>query len=204
MAKSKYHSDLMAYTTHQLAVFYNVTKETVRNWTTEFGEYLSPLTRPGKNKSRQYTTQDAEVMSLVAEMKQRGLSYADIHASLRSGARGRAPDVPPEELQLIATSDTADQLALQVQQLQHALAATRAQLEQAQRDAASVSALREEKTRLETALEYTKAELSTSQEQLQEARAKIEQLSRQLGEEYARGVLETLERRGDLPKKGTQ
>lgn len=191
----------MVYTTKHVATIYNITVETVRNWSIEFAEYLSNLTRPGKNKNRLFNVSDLEVLSLVAQMKDQGRTYGDIHATLKIGQRGSAPDLPPEELQLIASTENELQLALQVELLQQMLTQTKADLLAAERRAGEAQALREEKARLEGTLTEKTRELDETKTELRRARDSIEALSRRLGDEYVRGVMETLERKGDLPKR---
>jgi DNA-binding transcriptional MerR regulator len=198
----------MTYTSVQLATLYNVQPQTIRNWADEFAEYLSKTGNPGGSRYRIFTVEDAQVFSLVSELKKQRLTYDDIHASLKAGQRGDAPALPPRDLELIASSEREEHYSLQVQLLQGELARVRNELVQAKQDAEKVYELREEKARLETELRLTQEQLETSREEmdskdveLEKAQKRIEELSRQLGEEYVRGVMDTLERKGDLPRK---
>lgn len=148
-----------------------------------------------------YTVADLEVLSLVSEMKRQGSTYADIHATLKSGQRGNAPELPPAELQIIAASDQERQLVLHIEYLQHTLAQVRTEFGVVKKEAATVYQLREEKAKLEATLEYTQRELEETKTALEQSRKQGLNLSKQLGEEYARGVMEALERRGDISKK---
>lgn len=191
----------MSYSTKHVATLYNVTNETVRNWAIEFGQYLTDTTRPGKNKSRTFSIADMEVLSLVAELKAQGRTYADIHATLKSGQRGSAPELPPNELQLIASSEQERQLVLHIEFLRHRLTHMESDLVAAKREADSVHQIKEEKARIEGRLEVVKEELQETKAALEEAQLRIEELAKAQGEEYVRGVMDTLERKGDLPKK---
>src|SRR5690348_3968566 len=91
----------MAYSSRQIAALYSVSIETIRVWTLEFAEYLSPTAQPGRNKNRVYTVTDLEVLSLVAELKNQGKVFSDIHLALKAGQRGAAPILEPQEIQAI-------------------------------------------------------------------------------------------------------
>jgi septal ring factor EnvC (AmiA/AmiB activator) len=155
-----------------------------------------------------FTVDDARVFALVSELKKQKLTYADIHATLQSGARGEPPALPPKDLQLIASSDREQRYSLQIELLQHELARVQNELGYAKVELEKVQELREEKVRIETVLKMTQEQrdtleerLSEKDEQLDKTRQRIEELAQQLGEEYVRGVMETLERRGELPRK---
>jgi DNA-binding transcriptional MerR regulator len=199
---------VMTYTTTQLATLFGVKPQTIRNWAEEFIEYLSPTSKPGLNRNRMFTVDDARVFALVAELKKQKLTYADIHATLQSGERGEPPALPPKDLQLIASSEREQRYSLQIELLQHELARVQNELVYAKGELDKVQELREEKVRLETALRLTQEQrdnleeqLNEKDEQLDKARHRIEELAKQLGEEYARGVMDALERRGELPRK---
>ena len=67
--------------------------------------------------------------------------------------------------------------------------------------------IREEKVRLETRLEAEQQRIEDKERQIQElkgelgsAQHRIEELLRESGQQYAKGLMDALERRGDLPK----
>lgn len=73
-----------------------IAKETIRQWSIEFAEYLSPSASPSeKGKHRLYNDDDWTVFSLVAEMKDRGVTFEEIHLALKNGQRGELPDGVP-------------------------------------------------------------------------------------------------------------
>lgn len=83
----------MKYTTQHAQALFNVSHTTIKNWTAEFSDYLSPLATPESRKARQFTEEDLKVLALVAELKaNRAASFEDIHFALRSGQRGTLPD----------------------------------------------------------------------------------------------------------------
>jgi DNA-binding transcriptional MerR regulator len=193
----------MLYTTRHIAAMYNVTGETIRQWTYEFQEYLSPTAQPGKNRNRLYSIEDMEVLSLVSELKKQGKVYADIHLNLRSGQRGRAPELPPEEMQVITSGEREKQASLEAERLQYAMVLLKEELKQAETKLAQMQGLKEENAKLQAKLEFSERELEETKQQLQQLNAqlieRVEQLSQQVGREYAKGFIDALERRGDIP-----
>lgn len=95
-------------TTKQLSDFLNVSTETVRGWSIEFARYLSPTATPSAGRHRRFTDNDMRVFTLIAELKNSGLLYEDIHAALTSGQRG---DLPTPGA-LVIRSETGAQLAI--------------------------------------------------------------------------------------------
>lgn len=100
----------MNHSTIQTAELFNVARETIRKWAIEFESYLSATARPPEGGVRRFTVEDIEVFALVAEMKEQGKVFDDIHAALRSGQRGQIPDNPsalasvPNNPQLVLTT----------------------------------------------------------------------------------------------------
>jgi DNA-binding transcriptional MerR regulator len=76
-----------------LAKLFDVSRQTIRQWSSEFKHYLSPRANPGKNRVRAYSEDDLPIFSLVAQMKNIGHTYEDIHVALANGQRGEMPDV---------------------------------------------------------------------------------------------------------------
>lgn len=81
------------FTASELASLFSVSEQTIRHWSNEFKDYLSPRANPGTKRVRAYTEEDLAVLALVAEMKSRGQVYQDIHVALASGQRGQLPDL---------------------------------------------------------------------------------------------------------------
>lgn len=99
-------------TTKHVSRLFNISRETVRVWAREFNQYLSPSARPEKGQKRVYTDSDLEVFALIAEQKDAGLVYEQIHTMLQSGERGKAPD---SEIVIVAGQETQKVVALQRQ-----------------------------------------------------------------------------------------
>ncbi|MEP6988929.1 MAG: MerR family transcriptional regulator [Chloroflexota bacterium] len=83
---------------------FDISRETVRQWSAEFAEYLSPSANPGDRLPRQFSDEDMRVFALVASMKEEGKRYADIHAALRNGQRAEPPNKPAAQVELAATT----------------------------------------------------------------------------------------------------
>lgn len=64
----------------------------MKNWTSEFADYLSQTATPPANRQRRFIDDDLEVLALVTEMKTAGATYEAIHAALAAGQRGDIPD----------------------------------------------------------------------------------------------------------------
>ena len=168
---------------------FDVSAETVRNWSDEFQKYLSVTATPGSGRHRLFTIDDMEVFALVAELKEKGMVYADIHAALDNGQRGEVPPTLIEQVQDL-------HLAMKVDQAQDAIARI-----QSDRDAAlaQLQSLHDENIRLQTRLEVIEEVTSKRIEdshkrveglerELEKARDEVKQLTSELG--YLRGRTE--------------
>lgn len=83
------------YSVSQMARAINRTPPTVRAWTKEFGDFLSPTANPPRGEERQFTEEDAAVLRTVATMRDQGIEYADIIGALDRGERLEPVDAPP-------------------------------------------------------------------------------------------------------------
>jgi DNA-binding transcriptional MerR regulator len=82
------------YKVQQIANLVGVSVETVRRWCLEFADDLDDDANSGEGRTRLLTLDDWSVLSLVAEMKGQGRTYADIHKALKEGRRGAVPANP--------------------------------------------------------------------------------------------------------------
>ena len=194
------------YNSRQVAALFGVALETIRNWGSEFQDYLSPLANPGQGRHRKYSAEDLTVLALVRELKEKGLSYADVHTALRNGERGQPPELAPNQVQAIVVSERERRMALEVQTLQ----ATVAQLQQRLADAEAAQKEAEELRRktiiLEThrrAPESPRGSIAETTRQLEEARKRIEFIGREW-EAVRQGLLDALERRGTCLKMASE
>jgi len=188
------------YSSQHTATIFGVARETIRNWADEFQDYLSPTATPGHGKRRMYSFEDLTVISLVAELKKQGMTYADIHVSLKNGQRGRPPALPPEDVQALVVGKQERQLELGVEYLQHSVIQLQRQLEQAQQEVVALQEVKMDNIRIAIRLEEREKEVAELKAQLAAALEENKQLLKDSGKEYARGIMEALERRGDFGK----
>jgi DNA-binding transcriptional MerR regulator len=173
---------------HHLTTLYGIALETARQWAIEFGQYLSPTGKPGKNKHRLYTDEDMRVFSLVAQMKEQGSTYEEIHATLQAGQRGDVPAIRPEEVLAIATTDRERSLTLQMGFLQQQLLAAKEELMQL--NEIKQNLVQTEQKNAELSARYD--EVKTSEKEL---RQMVQDLSVRLAREYNEGYKAGLKER---------
>jgi DNA-binding transcriptional MerR regulator len=139
----------------QTARLYQISRETVRQYSREFEIHLSPQANPGKSRTRMYNQDDMEIFALIVEMKGQGKLYSDIHAALLNGQRSQ----PPPEVNSIVPSDTPRYSQLQLQ-------------------------LKFAEDELKTALEakhHDKGQIELLKQQLADAQSEIKSLNREIG-----------------------
>jgi len=106
------------FTTQAVSQTFGVSHQTVKNWSDEFLDFLSPTATPPKGRRRVFTLEDMRVFALVHDFHKRGHTYADAQTALAAGQRGDMPDentapltVPPAfVIQLRQELATRDQL----------------------------------------------------------------------------------------------
>jgi len=188
------------YSNRQTAALFGVSLETIRNWAYEFTQYLSPTANPGKGKHRLYSQDDLEVFALADEMKKQGMTYADIHVALQNGQRGYPPNLAPDEIQAIVVNEQERRLSTEVEVLQRTCVQLQRQLEDAEAKVRKAEEIREANIRLETLSQTQQQRVEELKEELEKARGRIEVLLEESGKQYARGIMDALGQRGDLPK----
>lgn len=135
-----------------IARLFRVSGQTVRQWSIEFAEHLSPTANPGRNRTRSYTEDDLAVFALIADMKARGRVYHDIHTALSIGQRG---ELPSQET--IRRRNRFEEELLKLQSAtDHELALARERLEQTQ----------QQLEHAETDRDYWRAQATAAQEKL--------------------------------------
>jgi DNA-binding transcriptional MerR regulator len=93
----------MPYTTSQVAKIAHVSPSSVRNYTNEYAELLSPAAR-GENGSRLFDDADLQVFCTIADLRKAGIPPAEIIERIRSDAAAAAIiDLTPQS----ATSHSA-------------------------------------------------------------------------------------------------
>ena len=147
------------YKPKDVQMLFGVSDETVRTWANQFDEFLSPLANPGKGRHRIFTYDDLSVFALVAELKAKGMTYADVSAALQNGERGDVPEIPTD-IDMLQTTIQLDDASQKVKQLQ-----------------SLIQQSREEIIRLQTLLEERDRQI----EQLRTDQGKVEKLYEQIG-----------------------
>jgi DNA-binding transcriptional MerR regulator len=177
----------MFYSSSQVAARYGITTQSVNRWAREFEEYLSDAAKPGGSKTRQFEKEDMEVFALVSELQKKHLTYDDIHASLKTGARGDAPLVEPDEIQAIVSAGGETRLAIENERLKTMLIDAQDALKKAQADLVRLRETEDEVVRLTERV----ANKETSETQLRDEIAllqvKVEALAKEAGQQYASG-----------------
>jgi DNA-binding transcriptional MerR regulator len=83
----------MNYTTGQVMAIFSISRETVRNWSSEFAAFLSDSSKPGKGKHRVFSDEDMRVFALAGDLRRQGATHETIIANLASGQRGTPPQM---------------------------------------------------------------------------------------------------------------
>lgn len=84
-------------TTKDVTKLFDVTGQTVRNWTKEFSVYLSPSATPqSKGARRTFTIDDLAIFALIVEKTQNGETYEQIKKALENGERAEPPEIIEE------------------------------------------------------------------------------------------------------------
>ena len=145
----------MAYSTGTVAKLVNVNRETIRNWVSEFGEYMSDDATPPKGEYKRFTEDDVRICAYIAKSRDLGILKEEIHKGLKNGERAE----PTEEIRTITARKNPEYAALrrQIQTTKELL--DQARQETAQRDAVIVHL----------------------EKQLTDAHEKIDKLNQQIG-----------------------
>lgn len=169
----------------QLSDLLQVAPNTIRNWTSTYGEFLTARANPPSGKKRVLTELDLRILNYVAALKNAGEDQDAIFRRLQELHRDNWADLPTLPPQWRGTDDTvsvaiaasrASEIA-QVAVLQSELQNTRQALEAAQAHVEDLShkldalqgrfdASENEKTTLRIELERAKGEVQTLQAQI--------------------------------------
>ncbi|MAW88496.1 MAG: hypothetical protein CMJ42_18405 [Phyllobacteriaceae bacterium] len=76
------------YQTRHITQLFEISHQTVKDWTEAFADFLSPTATPGKGRARHFTEDDLRVFTLVSEIKRSGGTFEDVRAALAAGQRG--------------------------------------------------------------------------------------------------------------------
>lgn len=160
----------MEYKSEIVQSLYNITGQTVRNWSNEYSDFLSDDAVGGENKHRVFTEDDLKVFALIVELKAKRLNTDDIKATLATGNRGEVPNTTG-----IIPVDTA----LKITRLESQILQYKQNYDHALEE---IEQLKLDKARLEGELKS----LSTVRNQLAEEHEKRDKLMREIGKLEAR------------------
>ena len=146
----------MNYTAAHIKSFFNVSHQTVQNWSKTFESFLSPTARPEKNRMRLFTPDDVRVFALAHNMVGQGATYKDVLAALANGSRGELPEVSENAITAPASGQV---LALRE----------------------NLNALQQQNRQLQTDLDQERGENRLLKQQLSDIQAKVERLNRKIG-----------------------
>ena len=183
----------MEYRSSSVAKIFKISHETVRTWSREFAEYLSPTARPGHNKQRLFSDEDMAVLALVSERKKKGVTFADIHLSLKSGQRGQAPQIEPEDANQLVSKDRENKLTVQLERMQLELSQVHEALQAAKNELMQLQTVKDENIKLATQLHSTEAHYvelqERSEQRISELMKRVEAISKEVGEAYSQGFM---------------
>lgn len=94
----------------QAARYAGVSGTTIRGWTREYADYLSPSANPPAGQARQFDEDDLAVFATIATLRDQLVTTAEIRGALDAGRR-LEPVRPPEEEPATAEQPTGDQSA---------------------------------------------------------------------------------------------
>jgi DNA-binding transcriptional MerR regulator len=195
-------TDTVGLNSKQVADIFGFAESTVRNWSSEFAEYLSPTATPGNRKKRDFTPEDLAVFALVSEFKQGKATYDDIHLALKMGQRGKPPEISEDQLKLISATESEKRASLEIVSLQRHIADLAEMLRTARAEAAETRVLAEKNASLTTQVDMLTKERDEAKAKLEAAITEAKELNRQLGREYTEGFRTGFrEGRGDLGER---
>jgi len=170
----------MKYQTRHIMRMFNISKETVRQWSQAFLEFLSPTAKPEKGRHRYFTEDDVKVFAWIHLRKGEGALYDEIRVELRNGMRG---EVPEEHVVALASAERQMQIVLLQETIERLEAEKEDLLEQ-------LRPLQEENIKLKTELQTTREMLQNRindlTEELGAIREKANQELRELYREIAK------------------
>jgi len=166
---------------------FNISKETVRQWSQAFLEFLSPTAKPEKGRHRYFTEDDVKVFAWIHLRKGEGALYDEIRVELRNGMRG---EVPEEHVVALASAERQMQIVL----LQETIERLEAEIERLEAEKEDLleqlRPLQEENIKLKTELQTTREMLQNRindlTEELGAIREKANQELRELYREIAK------------------
>ena len=94
---------------------FNISAPTVRTWSDEFSDYLSPSANPPANKTRYFTDTDIQVFATIARLRDERRTTDEIKEHLDRGILDNLPVELPKDLLSIVSSDAGLQLVREIE-----------------------------------------------------------------------------------------
>ena len=161
------------YTIGNLSELFGVSNESIRKWCIEFKTFLSPTANPGIGKTRVFTNDDIQVLSLVAERRMSGVAMSDIYAELQNGGRGVLPDLEEIKFQALEKLEDSKQLQIENEILRDQIAEYRLRLEDLQQ-------MREASIRAQVLFEMERERANKAEEKIQQLLEERRDLDREI------------------------
>jgi DNA-binding transcriptional MerR regulator len=158
------------YTASDLSKALGISRETVRQWSRQFADFLSATANPKEGNERRFTEADLRVIALIYATKQEGKTFADAKVALASGERAEFPEAARAALSsdtpstIITAPARIASLQSEIVASNHLIAELRGRLEESDGLVAKKD-----------------GQIELLQAQLAEAKADIERLNREIG-----------------------
>lgn len=148
----------------QLARLLDVNPATIRKWSEQFTEFLSPNAAGGGGAHRAYSEQDSRIMAWIAVMKAQNVSFSDIKTTLKAAQANYWHNLPPMPGSIVGDEPIAVVPREAVEERVRALE---------ERFRLQVSSLEKERDQLQTRLDQSEAEKAELRRQLMQVTERL-------------------------------
>jgi hypothetical protein len=180
------------YNVFTTAAKLNLSAEIIRKWCIEFERYLSPPANPGANRTRTLSSEDVHILSLVADRRNAGISYENIHAELQSNLANLPRTDGEEELTPAVASDQFSFMLSRYEIIQSELQLAHQRLEELQK-------YREDNIRIQAQIEMERHRAQKAEETIHSLLDERRELDREIAR--LRILLEQKQAPNDLTDK---
>lgn len=154
-----------------VADYLNTNPETIRRWSKEFEDYLSPSANPEQGATRFYTDEDIEVFALAHQMLiQEHGEYEQVRKALERGERGD----PHIITAIVSDAEASREISLLQEQLRSLSAKYQQMVE-------FTEGLKEDMAKANQRAESAEGERDRVKQDLGDAQSEIARLNRELG-----------------------
>lgn len=174
----------------------DVTGQTIRRWTREYREFMSPSAKPAPGASRTLSDTDVRVLAYIAHLRNENRDPDYVKERLRQSREKNyddLPPIPPEWHQEPIEADRAMSIARLAAENTQLTARLENALENLEESRAKVAALEARNAELATSAETTKEQLTAARLELSEARGEVGKLEAHLSSTVPRAELARLE-----------